>query len=383
MSDASAAAASPKSGRGKRLIVTVAVYAAVLLAVELGARVLHPEAGRPTYAGYPESLIVPDTDLGHKYVPNFHGNFPNPRYQHIGIRTNGAGFRDDEWPARGAHRPPRVLVFGDSITFGSPIEENQRFTEIAAKTLADRALPITTMNVGVNGYNLQQYETLLETRGAEFAPDIVIVALCLNDAEPLAKSDAAVIEGKAPLEPNPLTDLRTSYAWALMSRNIRARVWGSARFGDKMAEKYNKDVQQELRELWLDGDGIARAKDAFLAMKAQTEGPLHASFATLVLPYHHQIERSETALTDKASALLDELKVRHLNLYPTFKQNEGADELYAYRDDCHPGIFGHKILGEAFARFLLDLDPIKTATQPPTEDAEPMDTDSVETEPRP
>jgi hypothetical protein len=105
---------------------------------------------------------------------------------------NRSGYRDHEYPL---NKPPgvfRIVVIGDSIAFGfcdnglAPIPINGLFSKVLERSLNDAHLGETrfeVINLGVSGYDSRQEVEFLKTRGLALAPDLVVVAYCLNDRE--------------------------------------------------------------------------------------------------------------------------------------------------------------------------------------------------------
>jgi lysophospholipase L1-like esterase len=122
---------------------------------------------------------------------------PNPRLRfelrpgavaaaEVEYHINAAGLRGPE--VEEAKRPgtARVAVLGDSIAFGYWVAEEDTFPRQLEKLLnAGRASGsrVEVLNFGVPGYNLEQELEVLRARVPAFAPDVVVVALCLNDLE--------------------------------------------------------------------------------------------------------------------------------------------------------------------------------------------------------
>jgi lysophospholipase L1-like esterase len=105
----------------------------------------------------------------------------------VDYRINSAGLRG---PEREEARPAdvfRVAVLGDSIAFGYWVAEEDAFPR-QLEALLGPAGPaagrrVEVLNFGVPGYNLDQSLEVLRSRAVRFAPDVVVLALCLNDLE--------------------------------------------------------------------------------------------------------------------------------------------------------------------------------------------------------
>ena len=101
------------------------------------------------------------------------------------VRTNAQGFRDNR-----AAIPPkapgefRIVVLGDSFTFGPGVEYEDIFTSRLQARLARTHPHAQVINLAVEGYNIVQYEAVLEEVGLGLDPDLVLVALFpVNDFE--------------------------------------------------------------------------------------------------------------------------------------------------------------------------------------------------------
>ena len=101
------------------------------------------------------------------------------------IQTNDQGFRD-----RQAHIPPkqpgeyRIVVLGDSFTFGPGVEYDHLYTTLLGSRLARSHPQVKVINLAVEGYNIIQYEAVLEEVGLKLQPDLVLLAMFpVNDFE--------------------------------------------------------------------------------------------------------------------------------------------------------------------------------------------------------
>ncbi|HMB69488.1 MAG TPA: GDSL-type esterase/lipase family protein, partial [bacterium] len=97
------------------------------------------------------------------------------------VRINSAGFRDREYPLEKPEGTRRLLVLGDSITFGNSLRREERFSEILEERYREDGEPVEVLNLGVAGYDTVQEIAFLERSGLAFDPDVVLVAYCVND----------------------------------------------------------------------------------------------------------------------------------------------------------------------------------------------------------
>ncbi len=351
---------SPRLTKAKKVAFFVATLVVILLAAEIAVRAIDPPAVRPAYYGYPPDLIVPDSVLGHKYRAGFRGFFPARRYHQIPIAINSQGFRDDEWKPRPDPACPRVMVIGDSITFGAPVFKEQRFAEVAARMLRERGRCIETCNCGVNGFNIDRYETVLTNLGPALAPRIVVIGLCLNDIEPASPDDdyqKQMLEARNEKDERwPLfvdryrLDLGKSYAVALLRAAWLELRWKSN--PSMMNQRYTEDVKKHLERDFARPSAREHLSERLAAMSRFCQTRLDAKLMVLVLPYRHELAERDPHLSLIIDGMLEARRIPHLDLYDVFLPQADAKGLYAYKDDCHPDVLGHSLAGAALANWL-------------------------------
>ena len=118
--------------------------------------------------------------------PNATGVFPGgvDPTRTFAYRTNAHGLRDRD---RSGKTPgaKRVLVIGDSYTFGYAVAEEEAYPQVAERLLKERGHPeIEVINAGIPDYNSRQERQLLERLMPVYAPDAVVLSYVMNDAEP-------------------------------------------------------------------------------------------------------------------------------------------------------------------------------------------------------
>jgi hypothetical protein len=125
-------------------------------------------------------VIVGDPDVDYRLRPNATGHMSSPEYS-ADIRVNSNGFRGAPI-LRANRRPVRVLVLGDSFTFGHGLAEEDTLPVVVEQEL-ERASPGTyeVINGGVYGYSTGDQLNLLKKFGLSVEPDIVVTLLILDD----------------------------------------------------------------------------------------------------------------------------------------------------------------------------------------------------------
>src|SRR5262249_33518898 len=103
----------------------------------------------------------------------------------IHIRINAAGQRDDRnLPTEKSSGVFRVVVLGDSFTFGGKVPLEQTFSPSLERALGalEPSRRFEVVNLAVPGYNTEQEMLGLKEVGLGYHPDLVIVNFVLNDA---------------------------------------------------------------------------------------------------------------------------------------------------------------------------------------------------------
>ena len=92
--------------------------------------------------------------------------------------SNSLGFRDREVPPKSAGRY-RIVVVGDSFTWGAGLERDERFSNLLEHFLGPR---YEVFNFGVPGNNMPGHLDVLD-RALAVKPDFVLLQLYINDFE--------------------------------------------------------------------------------------------------------------------------------------------------------------------------------------------------------
>lgn len=104
----------------------------------------------------------------------------------VDVEINSRGFRDVEIPATRTEGTKRILVLGDSVTFGWGVPYGQRFTEIVARHWSNEGdSRYELINTGHGNYNSAQEYALLAEQFEGEPLDGVIQVWYINDAEPV------------------------------------------------------------------------------------------------------------------------------------------------------------------------------------------------------
>lgn len=117
-------------------------------------------------------------ELIYELVPNSYST-----YWGVPVRINSYGTRGKEFSFKKENGKFRILVLGDSVTFGLKVEEEKLYTSLLESKLNGYAGKniYEVINAGVMGYAPVQEAYFLKEKGLDLNPDLVIIGFCLSN----------------------------------------------------------------------------------------------------------------------------------------------------------------------------------------------------------
>jgi len=179
------------------IAVSVSLLVAILL-IELGCRFwfsrhLDYQVEMSRYAAALKSTSSV-FEMGHEHRPSTQATLMG-----VPVTISSAGFRDREYEKQKPSGTYRILLLGDSLTFGWGVRAEARFSAILEARLAvalgengpyERS---EVINTGIGNYNTSQQVGLFGDRGRSWQPDLVVLNHFINDAEPSPRKTAPAI----------------------------------------------------------------------------------------------------------------------------------------------------------------------------------------------
>lgn len=341
------------SGTLRRLLIKVtvvgsAIGVAIALA-EVASRMLH-DVTLPRFTadtGEPEAMFRSDPMLGGRTVANLHGWFSAAEYR-TRVDTNADGFRMPGDLAPAKRGVLRVLVLGDSFTFGMGVEERETYAAVLQRLLnAHGGTAAEVLNLGVIGYGtLQEIELLHQYAFLE--PDIVIIGFFARDSFLAASANdlednyyfakglhAAPGDGRS--DPR-ATDLP-------LSRKVRLRLlWHSNLYrltelalGGYLRRRYAPSDDPALREqAWrITGDALTALDREF-----ESEG---VRGVLLWIPDPATVARQNHSVAVR----LDGLGLKHIEVVDMLGVLQGGGAPAYFNLDSHLNANGHALAASA------------------------------------
>ncbi|HYE87123.1 MAG TPA: GDSL-type esterase/lipase family protein [Vicinamibacterales bacterium] len=124
-------------------------------------------------------FYLSDPELGQRLAPGYDGWFAG-----VPVRINALGFRDArDYSLDKSPNTFRILVFGDSVTFGHGALSETTYPYLLEQRLKQWRPDIDwqVWNLGVPGYNTAQELKYLQRVGPRYRPDLVIIGFFEND----------------------------------------------------------------------------------------------------------------------------------------------------------------------------------------------------------
>ncbi len=325
-------------------LLTAAVASIVGLAVaEVAFRAYARWTFDDHFPEWTENLVVVPGPQVFAFKPHATGHFPGSvdMKRTFPYRTNAHGLRDRDRPAK-AQGTRRVLVIGDSYTWGYAVAEEEAYPQVAERLLRERGRPdIEVINGGIPDYNSRQERQFLEQLIPLYAPDAVFLAYVINDAEP-----------STAMPNNPEETYRHSWSWflteaaELLNRKVfRRRLFPSAK--DNVGSTY------------LDGfaEGSVKWKDSREAIRQMRDLCAAAGipFTVLVLPDMTQSFDDTYAWRSIHDAVVGwggELNIPTFDLLTLFRGEDHNTLLVPW--DGHPNAEAHRRMAEFLVARILE-----------------------------
>lgn len=279
--------------------------------------------------------------MGYEPVPDFEYHGKQLYYFEFRGRSNRLGFRDRDRELKKPAGTYRILVLGDSITMGLGVERTEEvFTHVLERELLGRGYAAEVLNFGVSGYNTQQEVELLADKGLPFAPDLVILAYCLNDT---LQMNGGIVSQLREREQQSQGIAHYQLApW--LARSALYRLIRSRFYSDRIVE----DRVQHYRDLKADTVEPSLKKLRRLA----DEYGFDVLVAVLPADKDRGSPEQYTQIAQRAEAQ----GLPHLDLRAAFEACAATGE-NLYNDSWHPSAAGHACLGRALAEHIVARGP--------------------------
>ena len=259
------------------------------------------------------------------------------------LNSNSRGLRGTtEHPYRKPAGTRRVLVFGDSFTFGEDVSDDETYSH----HLEQRLSGVEVLNFGVHGYGHDQMLLYLREEGVKYQPDVVVLGFLYDDMErnllgfrDYAKPHFELRDGRLELRGVPVPSPEETLAREVF-RSKFADLWTIlvGRWRSGAAEEHMKRLTLAIL------DEIARVV---------REAGAEPAFA--YLPVWGELTRSTASMTRREQFFFGYCRERgiqslHLQRFFVKKVKAGVK----FRPYGHWGAEEHRTAAEGIAAYLLE-----------------------------
>lgn len=289
------------------------------------------------------------------------------------IETNSLGYRDKEIGGKDPNKI-RILFLGDSITFGDYLDEEETYVRILEnlinKDITTRQVEM--INGAVGGVNLQTELAILMDSGLSLKPDIVFIALYLNDASyplyikptilgfPFSKSrflswmiNRIDLMDFLTNEIEPSGIVIEDFKNFIENNPIKRGV----NFAEDK-EVFNYLIAKNYKDwgyAWTDPAWKEIGKLMRIIKQLEQENDFKTVVALFPVDYQVLTEFDSGEPQDDFNELMKELNIPHLDILPYLKLiNNETPIQQLYYDHCHYNKLGNILIAQKIKDFLED-----------------------------
>ncbi|MBI5742149.1 MAG: SGNH/GDSL hydrolase family protein [Nitrospirae bacterium] len=162
---------------GAVAFLSLALIMLVVCEVTLGIIYHEKPDAYPEKQKRAEDVVRYDELIGWVWAPNANFRYDAPEF-HAAVKINSDGLRSDhDYSPDRIPGKRRILVAGDSFTFGHGINNGDTYPDILEKTLDGTEV----LNFAVSGYGTDQQLLLLQKKGLRYRPDLVVLGFYKGD----------------------------------------------------------------------------------------------------------------------------------------------------------------------------------------------------------
>jgi len=246
------------------------------------------------------------------------------------IEINSFGMRSDQIARAKPPGERRILITGDSVTFGTTYVDQQLiFPSLIERDLRAQGKPVRVLNASMAGWAPANELNDLKSRGT-FNADLILVVLNTEDlAQPFSPFDSKV-SGPTRDPHSAISELVRRYALPVVFRSLEQHDPGSSLIPERNAAAIEPQVLAAL-------DGMRRM--------ASRSG---ARFGIVFSPSHDPAVAKDRqtwrALTDVFRRWAQQNGIAVVDMAPEYAMHSPSD---VYYDGLHLRPLGHQLVAQA------------------------------------
>lgn len=260
------------------------------------------------------------------------------------LNTNSKGLRGKkDFPYAKNGERLRILILGDSFTFGDEVSDNETYSHYLQEMLPDTEV----INMGVHGYGHDQMLMLFKEEGVKYQPDIVILGFLpldmsrnLLDFRDFAKPRFVLEKGELKLTGTPVPRPEEILRWDW----TRPRILDLFSLIRHSVKKVSGLQQREMEAI----------TTAILMELIRSVESIHATPILAYLPRGREIAL-DVAVTQDEKYMFSVCQLNEAKCFstrPYFAEKIAKGETFKSRGHWEPA--GHRAVAEAIKRYLVD-----------------------------
>ena len=359
---------SKKAKRGLFNILTLGISILIcLIALEIFLEITSLQGCKQT-----------DQFFHHSYIPNCQSTFKTSEWS-TEVKINSAGFRDNELLPK-ENYDLRILMLGDSFTWGYGVEANQTFSELLQQKINGNGVHADVINAGATSYSPILEYLLLREKGVSLRPDVILLNFDLSDLQDdYLREQTALLDSEGNLI-KVLNPEKNTFLLKIYKRlKVVELVNGMFIWLDRILPPPAQLDEQYFSEIKYDRDGISRYRQMvdeethwnrtfhYLDLIAELSRKNNITFILSIYPYGHQVSKLEWAegkhnlgfsndlvYSSRVENILEEYAQRNhilfVSMFPHFKNSTDHPLYFPY--DGHFNQNGHLVAAEAWYQYL-------------------------------
>ncbi|MBI5056262.1 MAG: SGNH/GDSL hydrolase family protein [Nitrospirae bacterium] len=151
---------------------------------EIAVRVTRPQKTYSEFLELVSDMWAPSDFNKVELKKNYTGKYPSNEFpgKYVTVKTNNLGLRDDQEVTYDKPKDKkRILIIGDSYTFGLFVESGDAYPSILKQLLKEDGSKYEVINAGFPGYNADEEYVWLRNEGIKFKPDIIILGFYIGN----------------------------------------------------------------------------------------------------------------------------------------------------------------------------------------------------------
>jgi len=350
----------------KNSILLIASLIFCLIGSEIAIRIWNFPISKPGL----NQLHQPSPSLGWELIPEAFGTGSLGEFYKI----NSLGYRGPEFTVKRQIGIHRIMITGDSFTFGSGVNYEDTYGAQLGKILNDKNIHCEVINCGVIGYQMWQNYEKLERKLLPYQPDLIILGLFQDDlsASVTPYTDSERYKGGYPFQTNDIHGFMNRFAIWNVLKNINDLI--EYRYRYKRGYTYLKGIEERKKVLGpsnpsnqnykiMSGKIEDQKKSAFSATlvrfveKARKAG---AKVLVVMIPDAVQLNNPHMQMVNQfIEEICKRIDVPFVDTTYFMESEKDYLGLYLFPFDAHNSRRGYQIIAQSIANHIIKFNMLE------------------------